>query len=153
MHAFRSGVAGAADALGNFSDSKKGKRKGPRMGFPGFKSKRKAIPSCRFTTGVIRLEDDRRHVTLPVLGTIKTHENTRKLHRRVAAGTAKVKSATVKREAGRWYVSFTVEVQRAQRAPARPDDLRGRQHRVQHDDDESAVAAPRRGRLGPDRVR
>ena len=64
---------------------------------------------------------------LPVLGTIKTHESTRKLHRRIAGGTAKVNSATVRREAGRWFVPFTVEVQRTERSPARPDagDRRG----------------------------
>jgi putative transposase len=57
---------------------------------------------------------------LPVLGTIKTHESTRKLHRRIAGGTAKVNSATVRREAGRWFVPFTVEIQRTERSPARP---------------------------------
>jgi transposase len=123
--AYASGLERLATALGNWQDSKKGKRKGPRMGFPRFKSKRRAVPSVRFTTGAIRLEDDRRHVTLPVLGTISTHESTRKLHRRVAAGTARVKSATVRREAGRWFASFTVEVQRAERTPARPDAVIG----------------------------
>jgi hypothetical protein len=68
-----------------------------------------------------------RHVMLPVLGTIKTHESTRKLHRRIAGGTAKVNSATVRREAGRWFVSFTVEVQRTEnrRGPRDHDARRG----------------------------
>lgn len=123
--AYASGLERLAASLGNWQDSKKGKRKGPRTGFPRFKSKRRAVPSVRFTTGAIRLEDDRRHVTLPVLGTLRTHESTRKLHRRVAAGTARVKSATVRREAGRWLASFTVEVQRAERTPARPDAVIG----------------------------
>jgi putative transposase len=79
----------------------------------------------RFTTGVIRLDDDRQHVTLPVLGTLKTHESTRKLHRRISNGTAKVTSAVVRRDGGRWFVSFTVEVQRAERTPARPDAVIG----------------------------
>jgi transposase len=74
---------------------------------------------------VIRLEDDRRHVRLPRLGAIKTHESTRKLRRRIADGRARILSATVRAEAGRWYVSFTVEVQRAIRAPARPDAVVG----------------------------
>jgi IS605 OrfB family transposase len=123
--AYASGLERLADALGNWRDSRNGKRKGPRPGFPRFKSKRKAVPSVRFTTGVIRLEEDRRHVTLPVLGTLRTHESTRKLHRRVTAGTARVRSATVRREAGRWFASFTVEVQRAERTPARPDAVVG----------------------------
>ena len=57
----------------------------------------------RFTTGVIRVETDRKHVTLPRVGTIKTHESTRKLARRLETGTARIPSATVRRDAGRWY--------------------------------------------------
>jgi putative transposase len=79
----------------------------------------------RFTTGVIRLEDDRRHVRLPRLGTLKTHESTRKLHRRIADGRARILSATVRAEGGRWFVAFTVEVQRAESAPARPGAVVG----------------------------
>jgi putative transposase len=95
------------------------------MGFPRFKAKRNAVPSCRFTTGTIRLEEDQRHVTLPVLGTIRTHEPAGKLARRLADGTAAVRSATVRREAGRWFVSFTTEVERIGRVPARPDAVIG----------------------------
>ena len=123
--AYATGIDNLARALKNWSDSKKGKRKGPRMGFPRFMSRRGSTPSCRFTTGTLRLEDDRKHVTLPVVGTLKTHENTRKLHRRIANGTARITSATVKREAGRWYVSFCVQVQRPDRQPARPDAVIG----------------------------
>jgi putative transposase len=123
--AYATGIDHLARSLKNWSDSKAGKRKGPRVGFPRFKSKRGSTPSCRFTTGTIRLEEDRTHVTLPVLGTLKTHENTRKLHRRIANGTAKVTSATVKREAGRWYVSFCVQVHKQDREPARPDAVIG----------------------------
>jgi putative transposase len=75
----------------------------------------------RFTTGVIRVETDRKHVTLPRVGTIKTHESTRKLARRLQTGTARILSATVRRDAGRWYCAFTVEVARHVSAPARPD--------------------------------
>jgi putative transposase len=45
-------------------------------------------------------------VTLPRLGTIRTHESTRKLARRLKAGTARILSATVSRTAQRWFVSF-----------------------------------------------
>ena len=50
--------------------------------------------------------------TLPRLGTVKTHESTRKLARRIEAGTARILSATVSRTAQRWHVSFTVETER-----------------------------------------
>ena len=91
------------------------------MGMPRRKSKHKARLACRFTTGTIRVEPDRRHVTLPRLGTIRTHESTRKLERRIAGGSARILSATVRFERGRWFVSFQVEVERAERTPARPD--------------------------------
>jgi putative transposase len=123
--AYNTGLDQLARALKNWSDSQNGNRKGRRVGFPRFKSRRRHAPSVRFTTGTIRLEDDRRHVTLPRLGTIKTHESTRKLQRRIADGRARILSATVRAEAGRWFVAFTVEVQRAIRAPARPDAVLG----------------------------
>ncbi|HZE30918.1 MAG TPA: IS607 family element RNA-guided endonuclease TnpB [Actinoallomurus sp.] len=123
--AYNTGLDQLACALGNWSDSRGGGRKGRRIGFPRFKSRRKHALSVRFTTGIIRVEDDRHHVRLPRLGTIKTHESTRKLHRRIADGRARILSATVRAEAGRWFVSFTVEVQRAKRTPARPDAVVG----------------------------
>lgn len=123
--AFNTGLDGVARALKNFGDSRSGKRAGRRVGFPRFKARRRATPSVRFTTGTIRVEPDRKHVTLPRLGTIKTHESTRKLRRRLEAATARILSATLRREGGRWYVAFTVEVQRATRTPARPDAVVG----------------------------
>jgi len=123
--AYATGMDQLARALKNWSDSRKGKRKGPKMGFPRFKSKRAAVPSVKFTTGIIRLESDRTHVTLPVLGRIKTHESTRKLERKIQAGTARILSATVRFERGHWFVAFTVELQRAETAPRRPDTVIG----------------------------
>jgi putative transposase len=45
------------------------------------------------------------------LGTVKTYESTRKLARRLEAGTARILSATVSRTAQRWFVSFTCQVE------------------------------------------
>src|SRR5690606_24994473 len=105
-------VEDASAALDNYAKSKNGKRRGKRMGAPRVKSKRKARLSCRFTTGTIRVDTDGRHVTLPRLGTIRTHEPTVKLLARVQAGTARILSATVRHERGRWFVSFQAEVKR-----------------------------------------
>ncbi|WP_207783818.1 IS607 family element RNA-guided endonuclease TnpB [Micromonospora globispora] len=118
--AYNTGLAGAAAAFDNYAKSKRGQRKGQRMGVPRRKSKHRARMSCRFTTGTIRLEPDRRHVTLPRLGVIRTHESTRKLERRVANGTARILSATVTFERGRWFCSLQVEVNKNERAAARP---------------------------------
>ena len=51
-------------------------------------------------------------VTLPRLGTLKTHEPTGKLAALVRDGSARILSATVSRTAQRWFVSFTAEVER-----------------------------------------
>ncbi|WP_236648464.1 IS607 family element RNA-guided endonuclease TnpB, partial [Micromonospora sicca] len=102
------------------------------MGFPGFKSRRRSTPSVRFTTGAIRVEPDRRHVVLPRLGRLKLHESARKLARRLEAGTARILSATVRRDGGRWYVSFCVEVDRAARTPHQPQVVVGVDLGVKH---------------------
>ena len=96
-------------ALRDFVKSKKGQRKGRRLGFPRFKKRGKARDSFRLT-GAIRCGGGT--VTLPRLGVIKTHEPTRKLARRLEDGTARILSATVSRTAQRWHVSLTVEVDR-----------------------------------------
>jgi len=110
--AYSSGLDALARALSNFSDSKTGRRAGRRVGFPRFKKKGRARDACRFTTGPIRVEADRHHVTLPRLGALKTHESTRKLARRLEAGSARILAATISRTADRWYVAFTVEIDR-----------------------------------------
>lgn len=117
--AFNTGLEQLALALKNWSDSRKGTRSGRPVGFPRFKARARTTPSVAFTTGTIRVEADRRSVTLPRLGRIHTHENTRKLHRRLANGTGRILRATCTRDsAGRWHVSFTVEVTRRICPPA-----------------------------------
>ncbi|WP_343708982.1 IS607 family element RNA-guided endonuclease TnpB [Mycobacterium sp.] len=110
--AYANAVANLAEALSNWGDSRTGERKGPKMGFPRFKHKGRAAKSFTFTTGAMRVEPSRHHVTLPVLGTIHTHESTRKLGRRLESGTARILSATTRLERGRWLVSFTCAVRR-----------------------------------------
>jgi len=114
--AFNTGLDQLARALKNWGDSRKGKRRGRPVGFPRFKSKRKARPSIRFTTGAIRCEAG--HAVLPRLGRIKLHE-------RAALGDARVLSASVRFERGRWFVAFTVEHDVHRPAPTRPDIAAG----------------------------
>jgi len=98
-------------ALREFIKSKKGKRKGRRLGFPRYKKRAKCRDSFRLAGDRVRCCG--KTVTLTRIGTIATHEPTRKLARRLANGTARILSATVSRTAQRWFVSFTVEVDRA----------------------------------------
>ena len=110
--AFNTGLDQLARALKNWGDSKRGKREGKPVGFPRFRSRRKARPSIRFTTGAIRCEPT--HAVLPRIGRIKLHE-------RADLGDARVLSASVRFERGRWFVAFTVEEDVKRPAPSRPD--------------------------------
>ena len=107
----------------NWGDSRSGKRKGAPVGFPRFKSKHRTRLSCRFTTGAIRCET--KHAVLPRLGRIKMHEDAAGLASLVDAGAARVLSAVVRFERGRWFVSFTVDMARPALTPARPDAVVG----------------------------
>src|SRR5215218_9918831 len=62
--AYSSGLDGLARALKNWSDSRSGRWKGRPVGFPRAKKKGRFREACRFTTGIIRVEPDRHHVTL-----------------------------------------------------------------------------------------
>lgn len=118
--AYNTGLDALARGLDAWSKSGKGERAGKTVGFPRFKTAR-CRRSVRFTTGTIRVEADRHHVTLPRVGRIRTHESTRKLVRRVEAGTARVLSATAGQDSsGRWYCSFQTLV-RAKTRPAHAD--------------------------------
>lgn len=86
-------------ALREFIKSVKGERRGRRLGFPRFKKRGKCRDSFRLT-GTLRCGPGT--VTLPRLGTVRTHESTRKLARRLEEGTARILSATVSRTAQRW---------------------------------------------------
>ncbi|HEY5857101.1 MAG TPA: IS607 family element RNA-guided endonuclease TnpB, partial [Aldersonia sp.] len=67
-------------------------------------------------TGAMRVERDRRHLTLPVIGTVRTHENTRRIERLIRSGRARVLAISVRRNGTRLDASVRVLVQR----PAQP---------------------------------
>ena len=96
----------AHESIKNWLDSKSGKRKGKRVGFPRF-HKRRYHESCTFWAEPLRVNPDRHSVTLPRIGTIKTYENTRGLQRKIAKGTARIIRATISRGFNYWRVSFT----------------------------------------------
>lgn len=110
--AFADGIKAAVDAYWNWQSSRAGTRAGRRVGFPKFAKKGRDRDRVTFTTGAIRVEADRRHVTLPRIGTVRVHENTRRLQRLVAKGRARILAATVSRKGTRLVVAFGVLVQR-----------------------------------------
>jgi putative transposase len=81
-----------------FASFRRGREAGRTVGFPKFK-KKGAHDSCRFSTGAIRALGP--CVQLPRLGRIRVKEATRV--------EGRILSATVSRDADRWFVSFTVE--------------------------------------------
>lgn len=112
--AFATGTRDLADALKNWADARAGRRAG-KSGFPRFKSRRTTM-SCTFTTGVIRVESDRHHITLPRLGTLHVHETTARLGRLLQQGRAQITRATISYRRGRWQVSLLTHLK--QQAPA-----------------------------------
>jgi putative transposase len=119
--AYSCGIADLLAALHGWSASKKGRRAGARVGFPRFKARRRDRGRVRFSTGALRLEPDRRHFTLPVIGRLRSKENTRRLERLVAKGQARVLSMTLSEESGRLFVSVATIVAQAPRRPSQPD--------------------------------
>ena len=126
MHAFRSGIADAAAALKNFSDSKKGSRTGRRVGFPTFKTRNRSTPSVSFVEinhQLSWLHPDRHHVRLMLpqsspdadvrrraqnLTWIHTTESTRRLFTLVESGRARIQKVTISKRGGRWQAAFSV---------------------------------------------
>ena len=87
---------------------KQGKWKG-KLGFPVFKKKSKGIGSFRLT-GSIKVFADA--VQLPRLGRLRLHEHD------FIPTDAKILSATISEEAGRWFVSIQVEEEADTPAPS-----------------------------------
>jgi len=115
--AYSSGISDLATALGNWRSSKAGLRKGRTVGFPTFKVKGKARNAVRFNAGAMYLEPDRRHITVPVIGRLRTMENTRRVHRHLAAGNARVLSMTLSEQWGRLFVAVNYAVRTAPTKP------------------------------------
>jgi putative transposase len=104
--------------LKSWSDSRSGKRKGKRVGFPRFKKKTGDIPSFRLRNKhpqgkppAIRVGDNNRPrtVTLPGIGVIGVHDDTRRLRRMLTRDRAKILFATLSYRGGRWWLALNVE--------------------------------------------
>ena len=103
--AANTGLRSLASALSNWVKSRRGARKGRRVGFPRFKAKDRATPRFAYTTGSFGLiEGDPKALRLPKVGRVHCMENVAE-----RVGGARVLRMTVSRRAGRWYASLTVE--------------------------------------------
>lgn len=103
--AYSSGLEALANALSNWVKSRKGARKGRRVGFPKFKAKDRATPRFAYTTGGFGLiQGDPKALRLPRIGRVHCLEDVT-----ARVGDARVLRMTVSQRAGRWYAALTVE--------------------------------------------
>jgi putative transposase len=124
---YSSGLADLAQGLANWKASRTGKRTGRRVGFPRFKSGRRDADRVRFTTGTMRLEADRRTITIPVIGGLRSMENTRRVQRHLASGRAQILNMTLSQRWGRLFVSvaYALRTPTTARTPSRPTVIAG----------------------------
>ncbi|MGH3636335.1 MAG: RNA-guided endonuclease InsQ/TnpB family protein [Mycobacterium sp.] len=114
---FEEAAVDCGRALAAWSDSRSGKRRGRRIGFPRFKKKTGGRPSFRLRNRhpkggkpTIRIGETRaRSVTLPGIGAIRVHDDTRRLRRLLAKDRGNILFATVSQRAGRWWISLNIE--------------------------------------------
>ena len=118
-----SGIADAADAYWRHMKSDTDMHGRRLVGFPRFKRKGRDRDRYRVTTGAYGPDGDR-HVKIPRVGRVRTHESMRDLARLVKAGRAKIGAMTVAREGKRLFVSFAVAVRRPQQPRLRGPERR-----------------------------
>ena len=93
-----------AQALSNWAKSRKGQRKGKRVGFPRFKSKNHVMRFAYSTAFTAPTAHDPYGLKLPRIGRVHCMENA---HKRVDG--ARLIRVSVSHRAGHWYASLTVE--------------------------------------------
>lgn len=102
--AYSMGLRSLAQGFSNWSKSRKGQRKGKRVGFPRFKSKNSAMRFAYSTGFTAPKASDPYGLKLSRIGRVHCMEN---VHERVNG--AHIVRISVSRRAGRWYASLTVE--------------------------------------------
>ena len=131
-HCFDTGIHQAADALKNWSASRKGERAGAHVGFPRCKSRKTAKLSVSFvelnhqlswfheSRHAVRLmlpqtllQSKDRHVRAKMQQLVWLHtvESTRRLYRLVEQERATIQKVTISYTGGRWQASFLVRYQ------------------------------------------
>lgn len=126
-YAFQSAMTDADRAWSNWLSSLSGNRAGRRVGYPQFKKKGRSRDSVRIHHDVnhpsIR-PDGYRHLRVPRLGSIRTHQSGKRLARYLTRAGGHIQSVTLSRAGTRWYAAVLVtapapapaRLSRAQRA-------------------------------------
>ena len=116
--AYNMALCGLAQAFSNWSKSRKGQRKGKRVGFPRFKSKNTVMRFAYSTNLTAPTARDPYGLKLSRIGRVHCMEN---VYKRVNG--ARLIRVSVSCRAGRWYASLTVE--REQPSPTTHTRKRG----------------------------
>lgn len=95
----------------NFFDSRKGARKGKKLGFPDWR-KRKHGSRFRYDADRAAPANDR-VATVPGVGKVRVLEDMAWLTERIADGRARVIGSTIREVADRWWISFQLEIDRS----------------------------------------
>ncbi|MBT9173893.1 MAG: hypothetical protein DDT21_02299 [Syntrophomonadaceae bacterium] len=98
--AFQESLRNLEGAIKNWRASRNRERKGPQVAFPRYKSRKNGVGTCRFTGSITILDG---FIQLPRIGVLRLKE-----HGYLPVGV-KVSQATISEQAGRWFVSVTVE--------------------------------------------
>jgi putative transposase len=119
---FEEAAVDLSHALSAYSSAKQGTRAGHRVGFPGRKRKGRCRDRFRLRNKqqrgrhLLRVgEGHPRSVTLPKVGQIRVHDDTRSIRRLLhhnsknATPRAKILFATIARRGTRWYVHLNVQ--------------------------------------------
>ena len=110
---FECASVNAAQALKNWTDSRRGNRAGKAVGFPRFKSRHKTTPAFRlrakYTEGaaVPVRPTGPKSLRFPKLGELRVRETTKQLRRLYESGRFHAYAASFRFERGRWVVSVT----------------------------------------------
>lgn len=119
-YTFQSAFADADQAWTNWVGSLTGHRAGGRVGKPQFKRKNRSRDSFRIHHDVkkptIRLDNGYRRIIVPRLGSLRTHDSTKRLRRALDRG-AVVQSVTISRGGHRWYASILVKTTAGEPVP------------------------------------
>ena len=99
-----------AAGLKNWAESRRGARKGRRVGFPTWR-KRKHGSRLRYDADRAKPVTATR-VTLPGIGQVRTLEAMTWLTDRLSDGRARIIGGTVREQAGRWWISFQLDIDR-----------------------------------------
>ena len=117
---FEEAAVDLGHGLAAFTASRRGTRRGRKVGFPRFKRKGRTVASFRLrqkpsgSRSAIRVGDPvdgggPRSVRLPGVGVLKVREDTRRLRRMLHNGRASILSATVTHRDRGWQISLTVQ--------------------------------------------